>query len=84
METIMNFWKLVLKYFVTVIVSVNICHIFHSKNIPGMYSSLSPVYLGMINATKKPQSIDIDKSFPLTSIKQEINPVQGPGQGFYS
>lgn len=43
---------------------------------------LSPVYLGMINAAKNPQSIDIDMSFPLTSIKQEIDPVQGPGQGF--
>lgn len=29
------------------------------------------------------KSIDIDMSFPLTSIKQEIKPVQGPGQGFY-
>ena len=38
---------------------------------------------GHDKCNKKSKSFDIDKSFPLTSIKQETNTVQGPGQGFY-
>lgn len=41
MKSIMEFWKAVLKHYVTVVVSGGICHIFHGKNIPGMCSTLS-------------------------------------------
>jgi len=54
MGTIKKFWKCGLKYFVTVIASVNICHIFMGKVFQACaVFYLSPVYLGMINATTK-------------------------------